>query len=69
MPRVTIATGFTADDGLEEVLSEYLCDVQGCPNPASYVVGFARELGGGFAVCAGHAAVRRSDAADLDRRS
>ena len=61
MSRVSIATGFTAEDGREEVLCEYLCDVPDCPNPAAQVMGFARELGGGFAVCAEHAAVRQPD--------
>ena len=61
MPRVTIVTGFMAEDGREEILAEYLCDVAECPNPAAHVLGFARELGGGYAVCAEHAAVRRPD--------
>jgi hypothetical protein len=62
--RVIIATGFTAEDGREEVLSEYLCDVPDCPYPAAQVMGFARELGGGFAVCAAHAGMRTSGSAD-----
>jgi hypothetical protein len=61
MPHVTIATGFTAEDGREEILTDYLCDVPDCPNPACQVMGFAREAGGGFAVCAEHAPVRRPD--------
>lgn len=67
MPRVTIATGFTAEDGREETLDEYLCDAANCPNPAEHVIGFARELGGGYAVCAEHAAVRLPDPT-LNRR-
>ena len=52
MPRVTVRTE-TAD--LEEVtLSEYICDVADCPNPAEHVLGFARELGTFAAVCAPH---------------
>ena len=59
MARVSIATGFTAEDGREEILSEYECDVTDCPNAAVEVVGVARELGRGFAVCAEHANARR----------
>ena len=59
MPRVTITTGFMAEDGREEILAEYLCDVAECPNPAAHVMGFARELGRGYAVCAEHAASRQ----------
>ena len=61
MPWVIIATGFTADDGREEVLSDYEVDMPDCPNHAAQVMGFARELGGGFAVCEEHAGMRRSD--------
>ena len=64
MPHVSIATGFKTDDGREEILAEYLCDVPDCPNTATQVIGFARELGGGFAVCAEHA-VRRTDSRSL----
>jgi hypothetical protein len=60
--RVIIATGFVGADGREEVLSEYQCDCPDCPNPAERAMGFAREFGGGFAVCAEHAA-------QLERRS
>jgi hypothetical protein len=59
MPRVSIATGFAAEDGREEVLSDYQCDMPDCPNRAEHVMGFARELGGGFAVCAEHAGAAR----------
>jgi hypothetical protein len=52
MPVVIIRTGV---DG-EEILSEYLCDCPDCPNPAERVMGVAREMGAGFAVCAEHAA-------------
>ena len=61
MPRVTIATGFTAEDGREEILGRVSLRRADCPNPAEHVIGFARELGGGYAVCAEHAAVRRPD--------
>jgi hypothetical protein len=57
MPRVSIPTGLTGDDGREERLSEYLCDRPGCPNIAIHVVGVVRELNMGFAVCAEHAAL------------
>ena len=67
MPRVTIATGFASEDGREEVLAEYQCDVSDCPNPAVQVMGIVREFGGGFAVCAEHADVRRREGS-LDRR-
>jgi hypothetical protein len=63
MPRVIIRTGFMTEDGRDEVLSQYQCDVPDCPNPASHVMGFARELGG-FAVCKEHADQRRPKAAD-----
>ncbi len=55
MPQVIIATGFTDSDGRPETLSEYLCDYPDCPNYASQVIGFARELGMPTAVCAEHA--------------
>jgi len=60
MARVTIATGFRTEDGREEILAEYLCDVPDCPNPAAEVMGFVRGFGG-YAVCAEHAGVRRTD--------
>jgi hypothetical protein len=68
MPRVIIATGFTAEDGREEILSEYECDVQNCPNHAVQLMGFARELGGGFAVFAEHAAALSRPRINHDRR-
>jgi hypothetical protein len=57
MPRVSIRTGFIGPDDKEEILSDYLCDCPDCPNSAEHLVGVARELGGGFVVCAEHAAV------------
>jgi hypothetical protein len=56
MPVVTIRSGDAAEDGSEEVLREYLCDEPGCPNPAAHVLGCAREIGAGYAVCDDHAA-------------
>jgi hypothetical protein len=44
MPLVTIRTGIFAPDGREEKLTEYLCDVPGCPNIATQVLGCIREL-------------------------
>jgi hypothetical protein len=67
VPRVTIATGFAAEDGREEILSEYQCDVPNCPNHAMQVMGFVRELGRGFAVCAEHVVVLQRRA-NVDRR-
>jgi hypothetical protein len=55
VPLVTIKTDVT-ESGKEENISEYVCDCAGCPYPAEQVIGFSRELGGGFAVCAAHAA-------------
>ena len=43
MPQVTIKAGFTAADGGEEQLTEYLCDQTGCPNVATHVLGCAKE--------------------------
>jgi hypothetical protein len=50
MPRVSIATGFRTEDGREEILAEYLCDVADCPNPAAEC----------WASCASSAAAMRS---------
>jgi hypothetical protein len=58
MPRVTIRTGFFTPDGQEEELSEFLCDVPGCPNVATEVVGCIREIGLAAVVCEQHAASR-----------
>jgi hypothetical protein len=52
MPRVTLRTE-TADDK-QVKLTEYICDVQDCPNIAEHVLGFVRELGAFAAVCAPH---------------
>lgn len=52
MPRVTLRTETT--DHKEVQVTEYMCDVADCPNPADYVLGFARELGTFAAVCASH---------------
>jgi hypothetical protein len=54
VPRITIKTGFTAPDGREEALTEYMCDTPGCPNVATQVLGRSRELGVFAAVCPDH---------------
>lgn len=55
VPQVIIKTGFIRPDGQEEQLTEYICDVQGCPNAATYVLGQVRELHTARAVCDSHA--------------
>ncbi len=55
MPRVTIKTGFVGADGLEEVLTEYLCDSPDCPNIATDVLGPANEPAASAVVCREHA--------------
>jgi hypothetical protein len=66
MPRVTIKTGILGPDGKEEALSEFLCDVPGCPNIATEVVGCAKEIGVVVAWCEEHAAARRALRVDKD---
>lgn len=56
MPRVTIKTGILGPDGREEELAEFLCDAPGCPNIATQVLGFCRELRIFTAMCKEHAA-------------
>jgi hypothetical protein len=56
MPRVAIRTGFVAPDGREEQLAEFMCDATGCPNIATSVAGFVREIGGAVVLCDEHAA-------------
>jgi hypothetical protein len=56
MPQVTIKTGFSASNGREEVLAEYLCDWPDCPNIAVHVLGCVKEIGAVAAVCDEHAA-------------
>ena len=58
MPQVTIRTGFTTQDGHEEILTEYFCDWPGCPNVATHVLGCVRAIGIRAAVCEEHAATR-----------
>jgi hypothetical protein len=54
MPRVTIKTGFQGADGNEEILTEYLCDWPGCPNPAIHPLGCIPELRAMAVVCEEH---------------
>jgi hypothetical protein len=58
LPLVVITSGEDArESGDEERLLEYVCDYPNCPYPAERVIGFAREIAGGFAVCLKHAAI------------
>jgi hypothetical protein len=57
MPQIILKTGVIGTDGNEEVLTDYLCDWQDCPNLASQVMGVARELRGCQAFCDEHAAL------------
>jgi len=59
MGQVTIKTGFTAPDGREEELKEYLCDYPNCPNFATRLVGCLVELRLMAAVCEAHASKLR----------
>jgi len=54
IPQVTIKTGMLTPDGREEELREYLCDVPGCSNIATTVLGVIRELRTFAAVCDEH---------------
>ncbi len=67
MPQVTIRTGFFAADGNEEELSEFLCDVPGCPNVATEVVGCLRECGLSAVMCHEHASAQGVSNAANDR--
>jgi len=54
MPEVSIKTGFMGPDGREETLVEYICDHQGCPNPATRLLGVIAELRARVLVCDQH---------------
>lgn len=54
VPRVTIKTGLLNTDGHEEELSEFMCDIPGCPNVAVQVLGSVPGLGLFSAVCQEH---------------
>lgn len=60
MPCVTIKTGMMTPDGQEEQLTEYLCDIPGCPNIATRNIGCVKELGLMAVVCDEHAPPRRA---------
>ncbi len=55
IPLVTIKTGIKAQDGREEILSEYLCDHPGCPNVATHILGCVVEISAVAMVCEEHA--------------
>jgi hypothetical protein len=55
IPQVTIKTGFKTPDGVEEQLTEFICDFPGCPNFATQTLGFSRELRVRTAMCDEHA--------------
>ena len=55
MSLVKIKSGQTLPDGTDETLTEYMCDVTGCPNIAEHVIGVSVEIGAAFVVCATHA--------------
>ena len=61
MAQVILKTGIATADGKEEVLREYLCDWPGCPNIATHVLGFTRELATTAVVCDEHASATRHD--------
>ena len=54
MPRVTLRDPELVD-GKENTISEYMCDVSGCPNVAEHVIGVVIELRAFAAVCGPHA--------------
>jgi hypothetical protein len=64
VPRVTIKTGIVAANGQEEVLTEYLCDWQGCPSVAEHVVGAVLELATAFVFCREHATLLKKRASN-----
>ena len=55
MPQITIRTGLHDPDGHEERLTEYFCDVPGCGNIATQILGCLVELRVMAAVCDEHA--------------
>jgi hypothetical protein len=59
VPRVIIKTGLPGVDGREEELVEYVCDIPGCPNVATQVLGHVAELGVASVVCENHAPKKR----------
>ena len=59
MPLVTIKTGLLDAEGHEEILVEYMCDSDDCPNIAVRVLGVVKELRAMAMVCEEHAPPRR----------
>jgi hypothetical protein len=55
IPQITINTGITVPDGHEEKLTEYFCDHPGCPNVATHLLGYVKEIALAAAVCEEHA--------------
>ncbi len=55
IPQVTIKTGVTTPDGREELLTEYLCDHEDCPNIATHALGCFADLRLASVVCEEHA--------------
>ena len=60
MPRVTIRSGITDNEGREEVLHAYLCDWPDCPNEAVHALGVIRELRISSALCDKHFAALKA---------
>lgn len=60
MARVVIKSEFLTPDGTQEELAEFMCDWPDCPNIATQVLGWVKELRLAFAVCDEHAARPRS---------
>jgi hypothetical protein len=54
VPKVIIKSGLPGLDGHEEELTEYICDVPGCPNFATHVLACIVGLGLVSAVCQEH---------------
>jgi hypothetical protein len=59
IPQITIKTGFKTPDGVEEQLTEFICDFPGCPNLATQVLGHSRELRLNTTMCDEHAPKKR----------
>jgi hypothetical protein len=54
VPQIVIKSGQILRDGREDVITEYMCDVPGCPNIATQVVGRVRDLALARVVCREH---------------
>jgi hypothetical protein len=60
VPKIIIKTGLPGPDGREEELSEFMCDIPGCPNVAVHVLGASKALGVFSTVCQEHLPGKRS---------